>query len=66
MILTGKVKDIRGLLPPDKQQQIKAALEVLEIELDALIQAKIGEGCQNEELQFIKALLLSKICFSQP
>ena len=65
LILTGKVKDIGRLLPPQKQQQIKAALEVLEIELDSLIRAKIGEGCQEEELQFVRALLLSKICFSQ-
>ena len=65
LILTGKVKDIGRLLPPQKQQQIKAALEVLEIELNSLIRAKIGEGCQEEELKLVRALLLSKIGFSQ-
>lgn len=65
MILTGKVKDIGELLHPERQQQIKAILEMLETELDALIRAKMGEGYQKEELQFIRALLLSRICFSQ-
>jgi ATP-dependent DNA helicase RecQ len=64
LILTGKVRDIGELLPPKKQQQIKTALEVLETELDSLIRAKIGEKCKEEELKFVRALLLSKICFS--
>jgi ATP-dependent DNA helicase RecQ len=65
LILTGKVRDIGELLPPKKHLQIKTALEVLETELDSLIRAKIGEKCQEEELKFVRALLLSKICFSQ-
>lgn len=66
LILTGKIKDIEGLLPPQREQQIKSALEMLEIELDSLIRAKMGERCQEEELKLIRALLLSKIGFSEP
>ncbi len=65
MVLTGKIKDIEGLLPPQRQQQIKASLDILETELDSLIRAKIGDGCQEEELKFVRALLLSKMGFSQ-
>ena len=65
LILAGKVRDIGGLLPPERQQQIKAALEKLETELDSLIRARIGKNCQEEELKFVRALLLSRICFSQ-
>ena len=65
LILAGKIKDIEGLLPPQKEQQIKAALRMLETELDSLIRAKIGEGCKEEELKFVRALLLSKIGFSR-
>lgn len=65
LILAGKIKDIEGLLPPQREQRIKAALEMLETELDSLIRAKMGEGCQEEELKLVRALLLSKIGFSQ-
>ena len=65
MVLTGKIKDIEGLLPPQKEQQIKAVLGMLENELDSLIRAKMGERCQEEELKFVRALLLSRIRFSQ-
>jgi len=65
MILTGKVKNIAGLLSPERLQQIMALLEILETELESLIRTKMGEGCQKEELQFIRALLLSRTCFSQ-
>ena len=65
LILAGKVRDIEGLLPPKKQRQIRAALEVLETELDSLIRARIGGECQEEELKFVRALLLSKTRFSK-
>ena len=65
LILAGKVRDIEGLLPPKKQRQIRAALEVLETELDSLIRARIGGECQEEELKFVRALLLSKTYFSK-
>jgi ATP-dependent DNA helicase RecQ len=65
LILAGKIKDIEGLLPPQKEQQIKAALRILEPELDSLIRAKMGEGYKEEELKFVRALLLSKIGFFQ-
>ena len=65
LILTGKVRDMGGLLPPERQRQIKAVLEMLETELDSLIRARIGEKCQEENFKFVRALLLSKICFSQ-
>ena len=65
LILTGKIKDIEGLLPPQREHQIKDALEKLENELDSLIRAKMGDGCQEEELKLVRALLLSRIGFSQ-
>ena len=65
LILTGKVRYMGGLLPPERQRQIKAVLEILETELDSLIRARIGEKCQEEDFKFVRALLLSKICFSQ-
>ncbi|MDD2614589.1 MAG: DNA helicase RecQ, partial [Methanosarcina sp.] len=65
LALSGNVKSVGGLLPPERQKQIKAALETLEIELDSLIRAKLGENCQEEEIKFIRALLLSRICFSR-
>ncbi len=65
LILAGKIKDIEGLLPPKREQQMKAVLGMLEIELDSLIRAKMGDGCQEEELKLIRALLLSKIGFSR-
>ncbi len=64
LILTGKVRDMGGLLPPERQRQIKAVLEMLETELDSMIRTNIGEKCQEEEFKFIRALLLSKICYS--
>ncbi len=65
LILSGKIKDIEGLLPPKREQQVKTVLGMLETELDSLIRAKMGEECQEEELKLVRALLLSKICFSQ-
>jgi ATP-dependent DNA helicase RecQ len=65
LILAGKVRDIGGFLPSEKQQEIKAALDTLETELDLLIQTKMGENCQEEEFRLIKALLLSRICYSK-
>jgi ATP-dependent DNA helicase RecQ len=65
LILTGKVRNMGGLLPPERQRQIKAVLEMLETELDSLIRTSIGEKCQEEDFKFVRALLLSKICFSQ-
>jgi ATP-dependent DNA helicase RecQ len=64
LVLAGKVRKIEGLVPSEKQKQIKSALEVLEIEIDSLIRAKAGEGCQEEELKLIRALLLSKMLSS--
>jgi ATP-dependent DNA helicase RecQ len=65
LILTGKVRDMGGLLALERQRQIKAVLEMLETELDSLIRARIGEKCPEEDFKFVRALLLSKICFSQ-
>ena len=65
LILTGKIKNIEGLLPPQREQQIKTALEKLENELDSMIRGKMGDGCQEEELKLVRALLLSRIGFSQ-
>ena len=65
LALSGNVKSVGGLLPPERQKQVKAALETLEIELDSLLRAKLGENCQEEEIKFIKALFLSRICFSR-
>lgn len=65
LTLSGNVMSIGGLLPPERQKQIKAALENLEAELDSLLRARLGENCQEEEMKFVRALLLSRICFSQ-
>ena len=65
LAFSGNVRSIGGLLPPERQQQIKASLEALEIELDSLLRARLGENCQEEEMKFVRALLLSRICFSQ-
>ncbi len=65
LALSGNVRDIGGLLPPERQQQIKAALETLELELDSLLRARIGENCQEEEMKLIRALLLCRVCFSR-
>ena len=65
LALSGKIRDTGGLLSPERQQQIKAALETLEIELDSLLRARIGENCQEGEMKLVRALLLSRICFSQ-
>ncbi|AKB76320.1 ATP-dependent DNA helicase RecQ [Methanosarcina lacustris Z-7289] len=61
LILAGKVRKIEGLVPPERQQQIKTALEVLEVELASLLRARMGDNCPEEELKLIKALLLSKM-----
>jgi ATP-dependent DNA helicase RecQ len=63
--LSGKIKNIVGLFPPKKQQTVKTSLETLEIELDSLLRARLGENCQKEEIKYVKALLLSRVCFSQ-
>jgi ATP-dependent DNA helicase RecQ len=63
--LSGKIKSIGGLVPPRKQPSVKASLETLEKELDSLLRARLGENCQKEEVKFVKALLLSRVCFSQ-
>ncbi len=65
LTLAGKVRNIKGLLPPQRQEQIKAALETLETEMDSLIRAKIGKDCQEEEINFVRAFLLSKIIITQ-
>jgi ATP-dependent DNA helicase RecQ len=64
LILAGKVRKIEGLVPPERQQQIKTALEVLEVELVSLFRARVGVDCQEDELKLIRALLLSKILSS--
>lgn len=64
LTLSGNVKGIGGLLPSERQKQIKATLESLEVDLDSLLRAKLGENCQEEEMKFVRALLLSRICFS--
>ncbi|MFY9201546.1 MAG: HRDC domain-containing protein, partial [Methanosarcina flavescens] len=66
LALTGDVRGTGRIFPPERQLQIKAALESLELEVDSLIRARVGENCQEEEMKFIKALLLSRICFSRP
>ena len=68
LILKGRLQgqDIKGLLPQKRAMEIETALDVLEPELDSLIRARIGEDCQEEELRFVRALLLSRICFSKP
>ena len=65
LTLSGKVKGIGGLLPPERQKQINATLKSLEVELDSLLRTRLGENCQEEEMKFVRALLLSRICFSQ-
>ncbi|WP_011306187.1 DNA helicase RecQ [Methanosarcina barkeri] len=65
LTLSGNVKGIGGLLPPERQKQINATLKSLEIELDSLLRTRLGENCQEEEMKFIRALLLSRICYSQ-
>ncbi len=65
LILSGNIRSIGRILPPKRQQQIKAALESLEIELDSLLRTRLGKNCQEEEMKFVRALLLSRICFSQ-
>lgn len=64
LALSGNVRSIEGLWPPERQKQIRASLEALEIELDSLLRARLGE-CQEEEMKFIRALLLSRVCFSR-
>jgi ATP-dependent DNA helicase RecQ len=64
LILAGNVRKIEGLVPSERQKQISETLEVLEIELDSLIRARVGEGSQEEELKLIRALLLSKMLSS--
>jgi ATP-dependent DNA helicase RecQ len=64
LTLSGTIKSTGGLLPPKREQQIKSALESLEIELDSLLRSRLGENCQEEEVKFVRALLLSRICFS--
>jgi len=65
LTLSGNIRGIGGLLPPERQKQIKATLKSLEVELDSLLRTKLGENCQEEEMKFVRALLLSRICFSQ-
>jgi ATP-dependent DNA helicase RecQ len=64
LVLSGKVRNIRGLLPPQRQNQIEAALEKLEPELNSMLREFVGAECKEEELRFIRAFLLSRICFS--
>lgn len=66
LTLSGNVKGIGGLLPPERQKQINSTLKSLEVELDSLLRTRLGENCQEEEMKFVRALLLSRICFSQP
>ena len=63
LVLSGKVRKIERLVPSERQEQVKSLMEELEIEIDALIRAKMGEGCQEEELNLIRALLMSKILY---
>ena len=65
LAFSGKIRNSGGLLSPERQQQIKTALDTLEIELDSLLRARIGENCPEEEMKLVRALLLSRICFSQ-
>ncbi len=65
LTLSGNIRSIGRILPPKRQQQIKAALESLEVELDSLLRTRLGKNCQEEEMKFVRALLLSRICFSQ-
>jgi ATP-dependent DNA helicase RecQ len=63
LVLAGKVRKIERLVPSERQEQIKSVMKELEIEIESLITAKMGEGCQEEELKLIKALLMSKILY---
>lgn len=65
LAFSGKIRNSGGLLSLERQQQIKIALDTLEIELDSLLRARIGENCPEEEMKLVRALLLSRICFSQ-
>lgn len=65
LAFSGKIRNSGGLLSSERQQQIKTALDTLEIELDSLLRARIGKNCPEEEMKLIRALLLSRICFSQ-
>jgi len=64
LILAGKVRKIEGLVPPERQQQIKTAVEILESEFNSLLRARLGENCREEEMKLIKAFLLSKMLSS--
>lgn len=64
LILIGKVKKIEGLVPSERQEQIKSALKVLETEIDSMIRAKVGKGCREEELKLIRSLLLANMLSS--
>ena len=64
LILAGKVRKIEGLVPPERQQQIKTALEALETEIDSLLRARLGENCREEEMKLIRAFLMSKMLSS--
>ena len=66
LILTGKIKDIEGLLPPQREHQIKDALEKLENELDSLIRTKMGDGCQEDELELVKLFSFPEWVFPSP
>ncbi|WP_410508161.1 DNA helicase RecQ [Methanosarcina hadiensis] len=61
LILTGRIKKIEGLVPPERQEKVKSVLKVLEAEIDSLIRLKAGEGCHEEELKLIRSLLLSNM-----
>lgn len=65
LIHEGKVQNIEGLLPKKKEQEIKTILESLIPELDSIINSRMGEDCQEEELNFVRALLFSKLRFSK-
>lgn len=65
LILAGKVRNIEGLVPPERQQQIKKVLEVLEVELASLLRKRMGETFfREEELNLIRAFLISKMLSS--
>jgi len=65
LTLAGKVRNIKGLLPPQRQEQIKSTLETLETEMNSIIRAKMGKDCHEEEINFVRAFLLSKIFLTQ-
>lgn len=64
LILAGKVRKIEGLVSPERQQQIIKATEILEIEFESLLRARLGDNCREEEMKLIRAFLLSKMLFS--